>query len=197
VGPGATELARRGDAWLAPRPAGILVTGLAGGCAPDAVPGDIVVASEVGPTPSGAWVTPAAGLVERAVAALQTAGLAYRVGRLLTASSLVATAEAKADCWRRHQALAVDMESAGVLAWAARAGVPALAVRAIADGPAEALPPALARLIGPDGVIRPRIALECAARPAVVGAAWRLWRRSRRALDGLGRFLAAFTSLQP
>jgi hypothetical protein len=197
VGLAAADLPRLEPDLLACRPAAVLVTGLAGGCAPDVAPGEIVVATAVGPTPSGDWLAPAAPLVERALAALRTDGLPHRTGRLLTVPAVVATPTAKAECWRGQGALAVDMESAHVVAWAARAGLPALAVRAVADGPADALPPALLRAIGPDGTLRGRAVLGWAASPALVGAGWRLWRRSRTALDRLARFLTAFTGVRP
>jgi adenosylhomocysteine nucleosidase len=197
IGLAATDLPRLGPDVLARRPAAVLVTGLAGGCAPDLTPGEIVVATSVGPTPGGGWLEPAAILVERALGVLRMAGLPHRQGRLLTVPAVVATAADKAECWRGQGAVAVDMESAHVLAWAARVGLPALAVRAVADGPGEGLPPALLRMIGPGGALRGRGILACAARPALAGAAWRLWRRSRTALDRLARFLTAFTDIRP
>ncbi len=83
------------------------------------------------------------------------------------------------------------MESAHVLAWARRAGLPALAVRAVADGPADDVPASLLGMVGPDGRTRVRAVARLLG-PALVGAAWRLGRRSRRALGSLARFLRAF-----
>ncbi len=197
VGPGSANFPRILP-WLATiRPREILVTGLAGGCAPDLVPGEIVLGDPVGPTAAGTWLTPPAATAARAVRALALAGLPYRAGRLLTVPGVVATPAAKADCWRTQGALAVDMESALVLAWAAAAGVPALAVRAVADGPEDALPPALLRAVAADGRTRPGAALAWVGRPALLAAAWRLRRRSRLALDRLARFLTVFIGLRP
>jgi hypothetical protein len=197
VGLAASELDRLASELPALRPAALLVTGLAGGCAPDVVPGELVVGTAVGPATGGRWLTPDAALVARAARALEAARVPHRSGRLLTVPAIVPTPAAKAECWRAHGATAVDMESARLLEWAAGAGLPALAVRAVADGPRESLPPALGGVLGPGGRVRPRALLAGVARPAALSAAVRLWRRSGRALDHLGRFLAAFATVEP
>ncbi|PYM56072.1 MAG: hypothetical protein DMD79_21980 [Candidatus Rokuibacteriota bacterium] len=193
VGVGATRLSGLERRLAAERPAAVLVTGVAGGLAPDVHPGDLVVAREVGPVAGGRWLNADARLVERSLLAAREAGTPCRVGRLLTASGVVPTPTLKAENWRRHAALAVDMESAPALAWAARAALPAFAVRAVADGPGDTLPLALAAALGAEGGVRPGAVLGWVGRPAVLAAAWRVWRRSRLAMDRLGRFLVAFT----
>jgi adenosylhomocysteine nucleosidase len=197
IGVAAAELPRLAPALTALRPAGILAVGLAGGCAPDVSPGDILVGSRVGSAGDRAWIEPDGELERRALAALAGGSLPHRVGPLLTVPAIVATPGAKADCWRSHGALAVDMESAHVLRWAREAGLPALAVRAVADGPADSLPPDLLRGIDAGGRVRPAAVLGWATRPRLVAAAWQTWRRSRAALDHLARFLAAFAALRP
>jgi adenosylhomocysteine nucleosidase len=62
---------------------------------------------------------------------------------LLTVREPLLTPQAKAEAYRRSAAAAVDMESAAVAAAAHDAGLPFLALRAIADGAADSLPPAL------------------------------------------------------
>ena len=194
AGLGAARLPRL-DGTLEGFPAeAVLVTGLAGGCAPGIAPGDMVVASAVGPTDGGAWLEPDPQLSRQATGALQRASVPYRTGRLLTTCEVVATPEAKAGAWQAHGALAVDMESAHVLAWAARRGLPALAVRAVADGPSDRLPPALTRAVTPAGRVRAAAVLRWVARPTLLREAWRLGRRSGAALDRLARFLTAFVA---
>jgi nucleoside phosphorylase len=193
VGIGATGLAEIERDLAAERPAAVLVTGVAGGLDPGIEPGDLVVAREVGPEPGGGWLSPDLRLVRRAVTAAGDTGLRVRSGRLLTVPRVLAGPDAKAEAWRRHAALAVDMESVPVLAWAAGLGLPALAVRAVADGPHEALPSALAGAVGAGGAVRPGVVLGWVRHPTVVAAGWRLWSRSRLALDRLGSFLVAFT----
>lgn len=175
-------------------PSVVVVTGLSGGCAPDLTAGEIVVGSPVGSASSGEWLVPAPTLVARAMGALQLARVPHRAGPLLTVPDLMAAPAAKADCWREHGAVAVDMESATVLAWAARLGVPAVAVRAVADGPTDTLPVSLARAVGPGGNIRLAGVLGLATEPAKIRLAWRLWRSSRIGLDRLALFLAAFAA---
>lgn len=170
----------------------MLATGLAGGCAPDLVPGEVVVGDLVGDVETGRWWAPDPALFRRALAGGRAAGIPARVGHLVSLPRLAATPEAKAALWREHGAVAVDMESARVLAWAAAVGCPALAVRAVADGPRDPLPPAWLGALGPDGRLRLRGLLGCARSPALLWTGWRTWRASTAALDRLGRFLRAF-----
>lgn len=174
------------------RPTAVLATGLAGGCAPDVRPGDLIVGSPVGPADPDGWIEPEPALVRRALLALETAALPYRLGRLATVRDLVATAEAKRALWGGRGAVAVDMESAHVLGWARRSGLPGVAVRAVADGPEDRVPPTLAGIVSPAGGLRLRAAARGLGDPTLLADAWRLWRRSRLALDRLARFLTAF-----
>lgn len=197
MGPGATELDRLDGGGLPAAPWAVLVTGLAGGCEPGLRPGDVVVGDPV-VSLSGAPGSDAADsrLRTRAVRALDAAGLRYRVGSLLTVDDVVTTPGAKAAWWQTRGVLAVDMESGHVLAWARRAGLPALAVRAIADGPDDEVPRELVRMLGADGRVRPMAVAALVGRPALVGAAWRLRRRTRQALGSLARFIHAFVDRQ-
>ena len=183
--------------WAAVGPSAVVSVGLAGGCAPDIRSGELVVGTAVGPGPDGEWLAADEALAARARAALAVARVPHRLGRLLTAGAVIATPRAKAECWTRHGAVAVDMESAHVLAWARAVGVPALAVRVVADGPDEPLPPALLGALGPDGAVRPLALLGWLGRPRLLAAAWRAWRQSAAALDHLARFLAAFAAVRP
>jgi hypothetical protein len=174
----------------------VLVTGLAGGCGPDLRPGDIVVGDPVA-TPGAGLDGDGAdpGLRARAVRALDATGLGYRFGRLLTVDEAVTSPAAKAEFWQAQGVLAVDMESAHVLAWARRAGLPALAVRAVADGPEDQMPRDLLGVLGADGRLRLAGVAGFLGRPALIGSAWRLGRQSRRALGSLARFVRAFVDL--
>ncbi|MGH7321017.1 MAG: hypothetical protein ACRELA_15505 [Candidatus Rokuibacteriota bacterium] len=197
VGVGSTLLDRLGPTLEALHPAAVVVTGLAGGCAPDIRPGQIVLGNPVGPTATGAWITPEASLMHRAIQALDASSVPYRVGRLVSVRGVAATPQAKTELWRTEGGIAVDMESADVLDWARRAGLPALAIRGVADGPAESLPPPLARGVSHDGRVQLATVASWIARPALLGAAWRLWRRSDLAFGHLARFLSAFEALRP
>jgi nucleoside phosphorylase len=191
VGLGAATLDRLEQAQWSNRPAVVLVGGLAGGCAPGLRSGDVVVGDPVTER-AGPGTDADPGLRVRAVEALEAARLRYRVGPLLTVDRVIATPDAKAAWWQAQGALAVDMESAHVLAWARRAGLRALAVRAIADGPDDEVPPELGAVLGTDGRMRPMSLARLVGRPALLGGAWRLGRRSRQALGSLARFIRAF-----
>jgi hypothetical protein len=195
VGPGAATLDRleglpaagAADHWTA-----ALVMGLAGGCGPDLQPGDLVVGDPVSRPGGGLAGRADPALRARAERALEAAGLRYRVGPLFTMDQVVTSPAEKARVWDTHGALAVDMESAHVIAWARHAGVPALAVRAVADGPDDEVPAELFRTLGADGRMRPAVVARLLRRPALLGASWQLGRRSRRALESLARFVRAF-----
>lgn len=130
----AAELARCGVAALA-------MFGVAGGLDPA--------------LPSGAALCPAAVLDDHgrryACDAAWRSRLALRLGNrvelrdalLLTVDGPLLTPQAKAAAWARSGAAAVDMESAAAAAVAQQEGLPFLALRAIADGAADSLPPAL------------------------------------------------------
>jgi adenosylhomocysteine nucleosidase len=204
VGPGAAALDRLdappmlalpATASRSARLAAVLVTGLAGGCRPDLRTGDVVVGDPVATQRELYHASADPRLRGRALRALDAAGLRHRVGRLLTVDEVVASPAAKAGFWQTQGALAVDMESGHVLAWASRAGLPALAVRAVADGPEDEVPPELLSAVGPDGRVRLAMVARFLRRPGLLHAAWGLGRRSRLALGSLARFVQAFLDL--
>lgn len=194
----ASALPRLEPSLLRLGPRAVLISGLAGGLAPELEPGDLVVGSTVARA-GGARVpvVPDPTLQDRAIKALEAARLTFRVGPLLTVPDPVGAPEEKARLWRDSGALAVDMESAPLLGWAVRQGLPAVVVRGVADGPRDALPPALLDLIASDGRLRPGALLGLLAQPARLSRALALARRSRLALSGLAAFLTSFTSLRP
>ena len=194
-GPRAAVLHRLEADRILPKPQALLVTGLAGACGPDLRTGDVIVGHPVA-APSAALDDDSGdpALRRRAVRALESARLRYQVGRLLTVDEVATTPAAKAKWSQARGALAVDMESAHVLAWARRAGLPAVAVRAIMDGLEDEVPHDLLRAVGPDGRMRAWAAAGFLGRPALLPAAWRLGRRSHRALGSLARFIRAFVA---
>lgn len=139
VGPRALHLSRLAD--LARGASLVVAAGTCGALAPDLGAGALVVPEAV--------VTPAG---ERYVLPARP-GLA-QAGRLLTVDHVVETAEAKARLRRESAALAVDMESAVVVAWARALALPAIAVRAVSDGADRGVSPLLAGVVDDTGRTR-------------------------------------------
>jgi adenosylhomocysteine nucleosidase len=111
---------------------------------------------------------------------------------LLSVAEPVATAALKARLWLETGALAVDMESAAILAWAAAHDVPAAVVRGVADTAGSGIPEDLASVVGADGTIRTARALRVAlARPRALPEALALRHATNAALDGVAAVLAA------
>jgi adenosylhomocysteine nucleosidase len=115
---------------LETEPGLIVSAGFAGALQEDLRAGDLV-AQQLTPCPS------AAKALEKAAVGL---GLVPRFGRILHADFVLATPEQKREAGARSGALAVDMESAAVAAWARQRGLPALALRVIFDERDRPLP---------------------------------------------------------
>ncbi|MGE5476883.1 MAG: hypothetical protein ACM3Q1_09530 [Bacteroidales bacterium] len=127
----------------------LLSFGLAGGLDPALPPGTLVLASEI-VTPDHRFVTDAAW-AERFPCLLRAP--------LLGAGRPLCDRAAKAHAFALTGAVAVDMESGAVARVAAAAGVPMLAVRAVADPARQAVPPAALRCVDNQGRIRLRASL--------------------------------------
>jgi adenosylhomocysteine nucleosidase len=166
----------------------IISAGLCGGLDPRLKPADLVIPDRVlSPCGEVHVLDPTPG---RAAAA--RAGQRACVGPLVTTRDLVATPEAKAALFAESGAVAVDMESALIVAHAIAAGCQALVVRAVSDSADEGLPTELLRLLNPDGTLGLRQALTVAlSRPAVLGRTLTLRRHAHRALRVVARVLAA------
>jgi hypothetical protein len=116
-------------------------------------------------------------------------GLA-RQGTLLSVAGLVETPAAKARLWLETGALAADMESGPVLAWARARGAPVVVVRGVSDTAAQAVPPDLAGLVEPGGRVRRGQAVRVALnRPRALADALALGRGTEAALASVARVL--------
>jgi len=168
VGLGASRLEER--ARDVDRPSLVISAGVCGALAPHLRRGDLVVPETV-VTPEGARLSTHAW-----------PGLS-RAGTLLTIRNVVDTPAAKARLWMETAALAVDMESSIILAWAEARGLPALVVRAVADTAREAVPADLAALVDPGGRVQAGRAVRAAlARPRALADAIALGRGTDAAL---------------
>jgi adenosylhomocysteine nucleosidase len=196
VGPAAAEAAAE---WLLKkpklgdvpyRPKVVLSAGFAGALEPDTRVGDVLLAAEVvdeegnswpatwpGELPPGEWRPPL-----------------HRC-RLLTTARLVATPDDKRRLAERHQAAAVDMESAVLARACRRHGVPFGCVRAVSDAADTGLSPQLADLLTGGRVSPLRLLAALARSPRLAGELWRLGRATRRAGEQLGMALGELLTL--
>ena len=155
VGLRAARLAERAENWRARDL--VISAGVCGALAPALSVGALVVPTVVLGPDGGRWST------------TSVAGLAAD-GALLTVGDVVESAAQKARLWMETGALAVDMESAPILAWARERGTPAAVVRAVADDAERGIPAALAAAVRDDGRVRPLRAVSAAlARATALG----------------------------
>ena len=188
VGLRAALLSERGPALVADLVSPLVISaGTCGALASELGAGDLILPeSVIGLGGERLNVTP--GVHARAAALAPDA----RRGLLLTSRDVLATPEAKADGFRATGAVAVDLESALILAWASRQGRPSLVVRAVSDTAHQRLPSELADLLTPEGKLRTGRAVALALiRPRTIPHAFLLRRGSRRALRSVARLLAA------
>lgn len=97
---------------------------------------------------------PQASLPAPARQRLSRAGLVLRVGPLLCRDRLLVDAAAKREAHSTTGAVAVDMESAGILAVAGDCSLPAIVLRVIVDSVAQTVPPSIRRNIDCFGRVR-------------------------------------------
>lgn len=156
--------------------------GIAGALAPHLRPGDVILSAEV----VGAhcrWCGEDG--FRRRVGELAL-GLGAIAGPVLGAAAILATEAKKRQAWQETGALAVDLESDVVAGIAARAGIPFLVVRAIADAAYRELPPAALIPLSLKG--RPRFASVFASvmrQPRQITPLIALARETRLALAAL------------
>jgi hypothetical protein len=175
--------ARDGIRGVDPPPRAVVMSGCAGALDESLEPGAVIVASEIVGR-GGRILIPATDLIDAYLAACADAGIDSRTGRLLTAGAVL-DPEGKRRLREQTGALAVDMESAAIAAWAETAAIPFVAIRAILDSAAAPVAD-FGGAIDPDGGIRPMalLALFC-RRPELIREIPRLAaarRRCRRAL---------------
>jgi adenosylhomocysteine nucleosidase len=114
-----------------------------------------------------------------------------RAGALLTTDLVAESAETKARLWLETGAVAVDMESAPIVRWAAARGMRTAVVRGVSDTASSAVPADLAALVASDGRVRPGQAVRAiVARPAALGQALALRRGTTAALRAVASTLA-------
>ncbi len=177
VGVRASRLTERAQRF---RPHELVVSaGACGALAPELSAGELVVPQVVVGPDGRRWPTaPLRGLTP--------------AGALLSVAEVVETASQKSRLWLGTGALAVDMESAAILAWAGGRGVPAAVVRAVSDDAERGVPAALAAAVGDDGRVRPLRAVTAAlTRASTLGDLLALRAGTEAALKAVAGALAS------
>jgi adenosylhomocysteine nucleosidase len=157
VGVGASQLEIRVNGMAAPT--AVVSAGVCGALAPELAIGALVVPEAVLGPDGRRWST-------------ASLGGPRRHGTLLTSAHVLEDAAAKSRCWLQTGALAVDMESAAILDWAAAHALPGLVIRGVSDPAARGVPADLARVVQDDGRVRPmRAVTAMLARPRALADA--------------------------
>ena len=155
------DRARQEAEGLAAAGAGMLLSfGLAGGLDPRLRPGDVILASGI-VLPEGRVIDTDAAWRRSAFSRAQAAGIRVMEGAVAGNRQILATPEDKKRLAERSGALAVDMESSVAAEVADRAGLPLLAIRAIADPAWRSLPSIALLPLRPDGRVEPRAMARC------------------------------------
>ena len=159
---------------------GIVSFGMAGALSPQLQIGDWVIGERV----IGAF----AGQCDaRWSAGLARAMPQARSGAIYADGRLIGDPSEKSTLFRGNGALAADMESHLVAKAAARAGLPFAVLRCISDEATDALPPAIAVAMRPDGSL---------ALGAILSSILRNPRQLPRIFETLGHFNRAYGSLR-
>ncbi len=181
AGQRARELVRDGAEAL-------LSFGVAGATDPDLQSGDLIVAESVLLDEDGKGDRFPCDANWRAAlnGALASARLPCHGGMLIGSAKLWRDPKDKEGVFARTGAVAADMESGAVGAVAAKAGLPFLAVRAIADRARDALPALVTTAVRPDGrTAVSRVLAALARRPGDIPGTIGLARRAELALARL------------
>lgn len=153
----------------------VISVGVSGGLDPSLKPGDLIIGDKV-VTEDGSVFTADNNLLRSLNPALSRESgnpgmsanmdprfrgddrrereAAATIASIVGADDIIDSAEQKAALFQKYGAVAVDMESHGAARAAAEAGVPFLAIRAIADPADRALPKAALGAVAPDGSTR-------------------------------------------
>ena len=172
------------------RPKVVLSAGFSGALQDQYQVGDIILATEVRNAEGGCWPATWPGEVPPG----EWRPPLHR-GRLLTTTHLLGNPEDKRTLGKEYDAAAVDMETAVVAEWCARAGVPFGCVRAISDDVTTALSPKLVALLSGDRVSPLGVLTALAGEPRLAAELWRLARQTRLAAAQLGKALGELLTL--
>lgn len=168
----------------------IVSAGLCGGLDPSLKSGDVVL---------GERVVSAKGDVVIADKRLSAAADKFspRHVAIFGSDEIVDSVEKKKSLYQRYAAETVDMESHGAARAAAKAEIPFIAIRVVADGSERTLPKAALRAVTPSGGVNvANVLVDCLKQPQQFEEIFALGRDSGAATEALRRdfgvFLGAF-----
>lgn len=165
---------------------GLVSFGIAGGLAPNLASGTLIAPAAVrGLDGEAHWVD--VQWHARLTRAAHAAGVPLVVGGILGGEKIAASVSEKARLHHATHAIAVDLESHHVARAAARARIPFLVFRVIADSAQRELPPAALVPLTRTGHPSVRVLASIAARPGQISALVTLARETRAALEALER----------
>jgi adenosylhomocysteine nucleosidase len=176
VGLRASALAARAPHWRLP--ALVISAGACGALAPE--------------LPEGALVVPEAVVTEdgQRTATAPVRGI-DATGTLVSVTRVIASAADKARLWMETGAIACDMESAAIAAWAGNQGLGCAVVRGVSDTADHGVPADLAASVGEDGRVRGVAAVRAAlGRRGALRDALALRRGTNAALASVAAALA-------
>lgn len=161
----------------------IASVGFCGALNPDLNIGDIVVGSEIFD----------AARSQTYSCTSVSSDMPFTSGRVLSQDRIANTADEKREL-ALHGTIAVEMEAAGIAAYAARTGLPCACIKVVSDGANESFPFDLNQMRTADGQIaRGKIGLYALKHPLVLSSLLGLKRRSDRVARTLGDFLVSCT----
>lgn len=137
---------------------------------------DIIIATDVSDENGGSWSVPWPG---------EIAGQNSQRGKILTVSGTVAHPGEKLALGQKHDAIAVDMETAVVARTCADKGIPFGCIRAISDDVHTPLSADVDYVIVNGRVSARRLLWRLLRRPRFVAELWRLAKHTRLAADRL------------
>lgn len=180
-------------------PESIVSVGFAGGLDPALCVADAVISKELIAWNGQGIVQGAKAhhsnprLVDEAKSAAKAAGLFVHAGTTLQADVCLGTPEMKAAAREATGALAVDMESHAIAAFAEEHALPFLAVRFISDAAGDCLTIDPASFVRDDGTFSMKRTLKYFARnPRLLPEALRLQSATARCEENLVRFMENF-----
>ncbi len=169
----------RGLASLESIPSVAILAGFAGGLAPAAQTGSVWVVSQI-QSPEATWHLPLAAPLASILQAPNA--------NLWAAAKPISSAEDKKALAASAKADIVDMESGTFAALMSRRRIPFAVVRAVSDGPDEALPEEMGAWCGPTGSLRMATVLwDLLTKPYI----WRSLPRLAKGAHWAGKALAA------